>query len=745
MREIFGHSHSTRAAVLLRAVTFVMMLAWAAPLSAQGSGQDGAETTENTSAQDVAGPSITASELNTLKARISELRGEARRLNSQGEDTRVLSVDEALRQIPRPHSPGNIYRWVRDTIAFEPYTGALRGVQGTLIAGSGNAVDQALLTRELLRRAGHTTRLATGRLHDADIIEVLASLDTSARVERDGKPAEVTSEGPDAALIARLRDHIWVEVEHRGKFIAVDPVAAPLVGMTPARAQAHHDRLPEALATTLEVELVGRLTDTQRISHLTISGPLSRYAYRTLTLGFEPDATRARGRIPVLMVGDQASRGQAIPVDALESLELNFRLKSGAREQRWTQTLYRGAADFDIFAFDAQHFSITLMPGWSSDAWLARHAKASATNALEALQSYADDLASTGDAPDTGSDEIRATDAMMHELSALLPAAFIRRLDRSISQSANQLGVRPVLSQPRAVVTASLRRGDEVFVDLQLSGDRVDALPLGEVPEVASAAFGGLYGHLLDTLTAEFLEQHGGRRMLTVARIFRRATHQRIPFTTVDARTIEKLDTLRISDAIRAQLGDLIRRQGHVILSPLQNVDVDGVERFGWWSVDPLSGWMRAHPTDALLAQVEQRDADALSPTRHLDLHAELVAHSLRAASSSLTPSSSDNASICVATRELLALSRAFCATSQPIASPELDVCLNDPQGGQVPISASTDMLGLAGGSCVERLATTRCGAVYARAVARGELTLRYGDAGQTSDGEVTPPAPRCQ
>ncbi|RVU48265.1 transglutaminase domain-containing protein [Lujinxingia sediminis] len=731
MRETFLQTGSPRGATLIRAFIIMMWAVWAAPLAAQ-------EAAEGAQA-----PALSPTELGVFKARISELRRQARTLQQPDAHASPLTLDEALNQIPRPHSPGNIYRWVRDTIAFEPYTGALRGVQGTLIAGSANAVDQALLTRELLRRSGHTTRFATGRLHDSDIREVLTRLASSARVERRGEAVAAREPGLDAALIARLRDHIWVEVEQRGEFIAVDPIAAPLVGMTPARAQAHHEQLPEDWTTTLEVELSSHLKDTQRISHLTVSGPLSRYAYRTLTLGFEPDSMRKQGRIPVLFVGDQSSRGQAIPIDALESLELSFRLKSGAREQRWTQTLYRSATNFDIFSFDAQHFSVTLMPGWSSDAWLARRSKTAAEAALSALQTYAEELASA--AVDGEAADSLAANAVMHELNAMMPAAFIRKLDRSVLRNAHRLGVRPVLSQPRAVVTASLQRGDQVFVDLRLSGDRVDALPLGEVPAVATAAFGGLYGHLLDTLTAEFLEQQDGRQMLTVARIFRRASQQRIPFTTIDPRSIERLDALSINDTLRTRLRESIRRQGRVLLSPLHAVEVDGVKRFGWWSVEPLSGWMRAHPIDALLAQVAQHDEnDPLSPPRHLDLHAELIARSLRAASSTLAPPADQAPSMCVATRELLALSRAFCATKQAIASPELEICLHDPQGGQAPISASTDMLGLAGGSCVEQLATTRCGAVYARAVAQGELVIANGETSSTTEAEATPPAPPC-
>jgi transglutaminase-like putative cysteine protease len=49
-------------------------------------------------------------------------------------------------------------------IGFEAYRGALRGDQGALDAGAGNAVDKSLLLASLLEDAGHETRFAFGRL-----------------------------------------------------------------------------------------------------------------------------------------------------------------------------------------------------------------------------------------------------------------------------------------------------------------------------------------------------------------------------------------------------------------------------------------------------------------------------------------------------------------------------------------------------------------------------------------------------
>ena len=57
-----------------------------------------------------------------------------------------------------------IIAFVRDEIRFEQYPGLLRGAQGTLISGAGNALDQAILLATLLKNAGLDARIVRGRL-----------------------------------------------------------------------------------------------------------------------------------------------------------------------------------------------------------------------------------------------------------------------------------------------------------------------------------------------------------------------------------------------------------------------------------------------------------------------------------------------------------------------------------------------------------------------------------------------------
>ena len=54
--------------------------------------------------------------------------------------------------------------WVRDNIQLVPYQGLLRGAIGVLMDRYGNSLDRAVLLQTLLSDAGHTARLARGRL-----------------------------------------------------------------------------------------------------------------------------------------------------------------------------------------------------------------------------------------------------------------------------------------------------------------------------------------------------------------------------------------------------------------------------------------------------------------------------------------------------------------------------------------------------------------------------------------------------
>lgn len=101
-----------------------------------------------------------------------------------------------------------IVGWVNERIAFESYAGLLRGPQGTLVAGSGNALDQSVLLAKLLNDAGFDARVALGTLEPDDAaVLVLSMFDSVTATERREAPdIAATSAAIAAATGADRRD-----------------------------------------------------------------------------------------------------------------------------------------------------------------------------------------------------------------------------------------------------------------------------------------------------------------------------------------------------------------------------------------------------------------------------------------------------------------------------------------------------------------------------------------------------------
>jgi len=66
--------------------------------------------------------------------------------------------------------------FVKNKIAFQPYQGLLRGVQGTLNSRSGNALDQSVLLAKLLNDAGLDARIATAQLSTQQSLQLLSGM-----------------------------------------------------------------------------------------------------------------------------------------------------------------------------------------------------------------------------------------------------------------------------------------------------------------------------------------------------------------------------------------------------------------------------------------------------------------------------------------------------------------------------------------------------------------------------------------
>ena len=138
---------------------------------------------------------------------------------------------------------------VSTEIAFQPYDGVMRGVNGTLQSRAGNSADQALLLAFLLKAAGYDARIAQAELSDADAMRLLGSLSVPPRKEslnylleaarEEGLPVDsdpVTQTNPAdsrvAREVARTTDRILGLLKSKGFDVAPVDVTEDLLADT---------------------------------------------------------------------------------------------------------------------------------------------------------------------------------------------------------------------------------------------------------------------------------------------------------------------------------------------------------------------------------------------------------------------------------------------------------------------------------------------------------------------------------
>jgi hypothetical protein len=110
-----------------------------------------------------------------------------------------------LRKLGAGAAVETLFALVRDKTSLVPYRGALRGSRGTLMDGSGNSLDRALLLGELLRVNGRSVRIANGTLTEAAARTLLDELATSPH------PAKTDSLETDLAAAKTILDAVGNE------------------------------------------------------------------------------------------------------------------------------------------------------------------------------------------------------------------------------------------------------------------------------------------------------------------------------------------------------------------------------------------------------------------------------------------------------------------------------------------------------------------------------------------------------
>jgi transglutaminase-like putative cysteine protease len=248
------------------------------------------------------------------------------------------------------------FAFVRDSIAFDPYRGVLRGAEGTLAARAGNAYDRALLLCALLDGMQVAYRFAFADLDDATVGRLLArSMQPAAsplpqpgidltpmfdptaletRASRDyarlrsvvGDQIDTIGSDHPTDLASAVRHHVWIQVASGSQWVDLDPSMPDAVAGTPLA-------IAVSVASTIPPEdhQVVTLTMTARSFQdgtpfdqvvLDVTLDAADAASRKIFLYFSPDVSGLGGTIletlsgdvswrPVLTIDGETSEGTA--------------------------------------------------------------------------------------------------------------------------------------------------------------------------------------------------------------------------------------------------------------------------------------------------------------------------------------------------------------------------------------------------------------------------------------------------
>jgi len=121
--------------------------------------------------------------------------------------------------------PLQIFLYVRNNFVYEPYYGYMKGVNGTLNAGSGNDYDQAAALVYLLRQANIKARYVNGKISlTMDGLENWLGVESSGAalklLDQSGVPYQTQSDG--AQTLIQI-EHVWAEAYLNGAWVPMDP------------------------------------------------------------------------------------------------------------------------------------------------------------------------------------------------------------------------------------------------------------------------------------------------------------------------------------------------------------------------------------------------------------------------------------------------------------------------------------------------------------------------------------------
>lgn len=253
------------------------------------------------------------------------------------------------------NKPEDLYRFVRDEIRFEAYTGILRGARGTLLARAGNAYDQAILLKSMFDSIGVPCRLIRGILPDEAAKRLLQTMTAntstqlpllsdrdievlgidagrfqrawSKQLERrdtflesiiadsmkDAAALGINSNGARLGMAAStVRDYLWVQIFSGGVWLDMHPAfpKGERIEVNPEGIINYIASLPPEFFHWVRVRLIGqRLVEDgfQRMVLLDKRLLASVAAGETISVELRPEEVEGSGKVnlqPAVRIGE---------------------------------------------------------------------------------------------------------------------------------------------------------------------------------------------------------------------------------------------------------------------------------------------------------------------------------------------------------------------------------------------------------------------------------------------------------
>lgn len=526
------------------------------------------------------------------------------------------------------HDVQSAFAYVRDGIRTDPYAGAMRGAQGTLMARAGSPADKAALLAALLAAQGASVRYAHATLSDADCQQLLsatanvapgassspaaqvrvnqpldAALADARRMLATLQPALASANTPitgdpaiEQQLVANVRDHWWLQIQQDGAWVDADPSLpnASLGTHLGGAAADTPDQLPDSIQATVAIRLLADTGDAQNPQVLAqASAQTAKAAAVPITVSINGSvssftAIASQTSFPTnITIGSDSTDGQAIvpddPSGRLRVLYLETTLQTDGAPPRTQRHI----------VIDRRMAGGSIDPAWTPAR--TAYALTTAYHGMETAGDIDPAFAVTQMLDALTKDGLALDFAAQHPGGTALPEGALVNYpidalryfvyDAAARLSLSQAGpaVHFIFDHPQVAFSRQGFAQNAGAFELVAGFDIVDNAMLAVGPGASAAAQQNAIRGLVDTKIESYLLGRGGEQYDTSA-LFAAADAQNIARAVITAKTISQAPPLS-RDVLSQSLGG-----SGVAYAPVSKVPLNGRSSYGWLAIDTRSG-----------------------------------------------------------------------------------------------------------------------------------------------------------